>query len=66
LFGGVFWRFLHGASLRAQALPLSIVNQPQKASSTSCVGPFGYDLLSEQRISYVPHVAHELFKDIVG
>jgi hypothetical protein len=53
------------ASLRAQTLPFSIFNQPQKASRTGCVGLFGHDLLSEQRIAYVAHVAHELFKDIV-
>jgi len=47
------------------ALPLSILNQPQKTSRTGCVGLIGDNLLPEQRIAYVAHVDHEPIEDIV-
>jgi hypothetical protein len=47
------------------ALPLSILNQPQKTSRASYVGLIGDKLLSEQRIAYVTHVNHEPVEDII-
>jgi hypothetical protein len=53
------------SSYRQSALPLSILNQPQKTSRGSYVGPVGDKLLSEQRITYVTHITHEPVEDVV-
>jgi hypothetical protein len=56
---------VHVRSSTQLALPLSILNQPQKTSRASYVGLIGDKLLSEQRIAYVTHVNHEPVEDVI-